>query len=166
MSEISGVLGEVLVVGDVTYRTDGPAVIVQRDDGIIEITQRVHPPTEVIAVDFVSPSTAVERGQEGTARAARRWTPEESARVERAIADVAARTADTFTTADVWAELGEGFPVTKGIAAKMGAAVRAGIIVNTGRTKFHDHPRHAHAHGQRLALWRATATHRSSRSTT
>lgn len=145
----------VIVVNGMTYPTDGPPHVTQHGDGTIEITYRVLPPTEEIVVHFASPSTAVERGEEGTTRAARRWTPEESARVERAIEDVAARTEGTFTTADVWAELGEDFPVTKGIAAKMTAAARAGIIVNTGRTTYNDHPRHDHAHGQRLTLWRA-----------
>jgi hypothetical protein len=143
-----------LVLDGITYRTDGEPELVHHGDGRIEIRQRVHPPTEHVEIHFSSPSTAAERGEEGTARAARRWTPEEAARVERAIEDVARRTEGTFTTADVWAELGEGFPVTKGIASKMTAAARAGIIVNTGKTVFLDHPRHAHAHGQRLALWR------------
>lgn len=100
-------------------------------------------------------TTAAERGLEGTTRAARRWTLAEAAQVDDAIRTVAARGED-FTTADVWAELGAGFPVTKGIAAKMLAAQRAGVIVNTGRVTFNDHPRHDHAHGQRLALWKAT----------
>lgn len=98
-------------------------------------------------------TTAAQRGLEGMSRAAHRWTLAEAAQVDAAIRTVAAR-GEELTTADVWAELGEGFPVTKGIAAKMLAAQRAGVIVNTGRTRFNDHPRHDHAHGQRLALWR------------
>lgn len=133
-------------------------------DGHVRITLDLD--TAAAPITFVSPSTAIERGEEGTARAARRWTPEESARVDEAIRTVArdatnlgGRTANLgvgeFTTAEVWAELGEGFPVTKGIAAKMTAAKRDGVIENTGRTTYNDHPRHDHAHGQRLTVWRA-----------
>lgn len=110
-------------------------------------------------------TTAAQRGEDGSARAAARWTDEEAAQVEAAIRTVAARraldlgsleeVALEFTTADVWRELGPAFPVTKGIAAKMLAAARAGLIVNTGRTTYNDSPDRAHAHGQRLAVWRA-----------
>lgn len=99
-------------------------------------------------------TTPAERGEEGSARAAARWTDEEAAQVDAAIRAVATALLE-FTTADVWAELGPGFPITKGIAAKMLAAARAGLIVNTGRTTYNDSPDRAHAHGQRLAVWRA-----------
>lgn len=148
-------LGPVIVIDGVTYETDGPPTVVHHGDGLVEITQRVHAPVEHITIHFSSPSTAIERGEEGTARAARRWSAEEAAQVERAIEDVARRTGGAdFTTADVWDELGDGFPVTKGIASKMTAAARAGLIVNTGRHTFNDHPHHDHAHGQRLTVWR------------
>lgn len=109
------------------------------------------------------PSTPQERAEEGIARAAARWTDEEVAQVDAAIRTVAARRrhyADEagreFTTAHVWAELGPGFPVTKGIAGRMLAAKGAGLIENTGRTTILDA---AHIdgpnHGQRLTVWRA-----------
>jgi hypothetical protein len=160
-----------IVVDGVTYETDGPPVVAQRGDGPIEVTYRVLPPAEHDPIHFSTPTTAVERGEVGTTLASHRWTREEAARVEEAIRTVAARwkgiyrgvseqrphsePTGCFTTADVWAELGEGFPVTKGIAAKMTAAARAGVIENTGRHAYNDHPDRAHAHGQRLTVWRA-----------
>lgn len=80
-----------------------------------------------------------------------RWTPLESAQVDLAIAEVA-RKGEPFTTDEVWAHLGAAFPVSKGMAARLNAAVRRGIITNTGeirtssRTGDHDH-------GQRLTVW-------------
>lgn len=138
--------------------------LVEVSPGRFQLQCRAAPQPELITIRVGPTSTAIERGEQGTARAARRWTLAEAARVEQAIADVARRTdGDDFTTADVWAELGPDFPITKGIASKMTAAARAGIIRNTGRVTFNDHPRHSHAHGQRLAVWQATDTHRSTR---
>lgn len=122
-------------------------------------------------VPGIEDTTAVERGLDGMTRAAAKWTDEEAAEVDTAIATVAARRKANaigdgtpgshgaalaeFTTADVWQELGPGFPVTKGIASKMLAAARAGLIANTGRHKFNDNPDRNHAHGQRLTVWKA-----------
>lgn len=60
-----------------------------------------------------------------------------------------------LTTADVWAELGPGFPVTKGIAGRMLAAKGAGLITNTGRTIIAPRDATGPNHGQRLTVWRA-----------
>lgn len=89
---------------------------------------------------------------EGIARAAARWTSEELAAVDKAIRDVAAE-GEPFTTDDVWRKLGPGFPVTKGIAGRLLAAVGAGVIVNTGLTDRSTR-QDAHGHGQRLTVWR------------
>lgn len=125
--------------------------------GTVPNGSRIRAWRELAGVPHVEGGTAAERGLEGSSRAARRWTDEESAQVDAAIVAVAAaaRAAGRyFTTADVWVHLGPGFPVTKGIASKMTAAARDGIIANTGRHAFNDDPDRTHAHGQRLALWR------------
>lgn len=111
------------------------------------------------------PATPEDRRDEGIARAAARWTDEEVAAVDTAIATVARRraldlgslkdVAREFTTADVWAELGPGFPVTKGIAGRMLAAKGAGLIANTGRTTIAPADAPGPNHGQRLTVWRA-----------
>lgn len=116
-------------------------------------------------------TTPEQRAEEGIARAAARWTPEEEAAVDAAIATVARRIrlradhtygnprnadeAATLTTADVWAELGADFPVTKGIAGRMTAAKGAGLIANTGRTVIAPRDATGPNHGQRLTVWRA-----------
>lgn len=107
--------------------------------------------------------TPVEARDEGIARAAAKWTDEEAAAVDAAIAAVAGRALDRkrlgedpeLTTADVWAELGAGFPVTKGIAGRMLAAKSAGLIANTGRTTIAPLESTGPNHGQRLTVWRA-----------
>lgn len=109
------------------------------------------------------PATPEDRRDEGIARAAAKWTDEEAAAVDTAIANVAARAWDRdgrdgprdLTTADVWAELGPGFPVTKGIAGRMLAAKAAGLIANTGRTTIAPADATGPNHGQRLTVWRA-----------
>lgn len=111
--------------------------------------------------------TPTERRDDGIARAAAKWTDDEVRRVDKAIADVAAQAAHDartrhvgdglaeFTTADVWAELGDGFPVTKGIAGRMLAAKATGLIANTGRTVIAPKDATGPNHGQRLTVWRA-----------
>lgn len=115
------------------------------------------------------PATPEERRDHGIARAAAKWTADEVAAVDKAIASVAARKAaghpwrdagaevdgDEFTTADVWAELGPGFPVTKGIAGRMAAARSAGVIASTGRTTYPPKDAPGPNNGQRLTVWRA-----------
>lgn len=112
--------------------------------------------------------TPEQRRDDGIARAAAKWTDDETAAVDRAIATVARARLDavgdtdelvadgpTFTTADVWAELGPGFPVTKGIAGRMAAAKSAGLITSTGRTVIAPRDATGPNHGQRLTVWRA-----------
>jgi hypothetical protein len=121
------------------------------------------------------PATPEERRDDGIARAAAKWTDDEVTAVDKAIATVARTAARTaaraaaiprgvihgldasaeFTTADVWAELGPGFPVTKGIAGRMTAAKSAGLIANTGRTIIAPRDATGPNHGQRLTVWRA-----------
>ena len=109
-------------------------------------------------------STPEARRDEGIARAAARWTEEESALVDTAIRQLAERLVvedglgiapREFTTADVWRELDGRVPVTKGIAGRMAAAASAGVIANTGRTVIAPRESTGPNHGQRLTVWRA-----------
>jgi hypothetical protein len=59
-----------------------------------------------------------------------------------------------FTADDIWIRLGDDFPVTKGMAARLIAASRRGLIENTGETRFSTRGG-AHCHNQRLTLWRS-----------
>ena len=82
-----------------------------------------------------------------------KWTPMEQAQVDAAIRRAAA--SKTFITADdVWAQLGEHFTVTKGMAARLIVAARNGIIENTGMTTT-SRRGGRHDHAQRLTLWRS-----------
>lgn len=123
---------------------------------------------ELAGTEYLDGLEPFERGLEGSARAAAKWTDEEVAQVDAAIRTVARRAYTTtdlyrpelgasalFTTADVWAELGEGFPVTKGIAGRMAAAKGAGLIESTGRTTYPPKDAPGPNAGQRLTVWRA-----------
>lgn len=139
---------------------------------------RVRAWRELAGTAYVDNLTPEERRDDGIARAAAKWTDDEVAQVNAAIVAVCLRkreeqratiaktrasgyrvTDDAFpgelTTADVWQELGEGFPVTKGIAGRMASAASAGIIANTGRTIIAPKDATGPNHGQRLTVWRA-----------
>lgn len=93
------------------------------------------------------------RAHAGSALAARRWTPEEVARVDAAIRTAAA-TGREFTADDVW-ELLPGLLVTKGLAGRLMAAANAGLIRNTGKTA-QARRGGEHDHAQRLSVWQGT----------
>ena len=80
-----------------------------------------------------------------------KWTPDQQRAVDAAIA-VVARAKGRFTADDVWAQLGADFPVTKGLAGRLNAAVRRGLIRNTGEVA-HAKRGGAHDHAQRLTVW-------------
>ncbi len=80
-----------------------------------------------------------------------KWTPEQQKQVDAAISRVAHRQ-QYFTADDIWADLGAGFPVTKGLAGRLNAAVRRKLIRNTGQIS-HANRGGAHDHAQRLTVW-------------
>lgn len=83
-----------------------------------------------------------------------RWNEQEQARVDRAIARCAWALPD-FTADDVWAELADAVPVTKGLSARLMVAARRGVIEATGTvrpsTRTTRDPRDA---GRALKVWR------------
>jgi hypothetical protein len=91
------------------------------------------------------------RGMAGSDAAASRWSEEEVAAVDDAIAELAER-GDPFTTDDVWALIPE-VPITKGIAGRLNRARHKGLIVNTGRLAIARRPSKVHNHAQRLSVW-------------
>ena len=82
------------------------------------------------------------------------WSKNQIERVDQAIAHLAF-TVDSFTADDVWTELGPGFPVTKGLAARLVHAQRRGLIASTDRTRKSTRGG-THDHGQRLTVWITT----------
>ena len=97
--------------------------------------------------------TPFERGMEGSARAARRWTEAEMAQVDEAIRKCHYFLPE-FTADDIWFRLPKGFPVTKGLAARLNKAANAGLIEATDRTRKSTRT-DEHGHGQRLTVWRS-----------
>lgn len=139
------------------------------EDGTPAPGNRIRAWRELAGTEYVDGLEPFERGMEGSTRAAAKWTDEEVAKVDEVIKGLAeGRYYPTppdgieFTTADVWAILGEGFPVTKGIAGRMAAAKGAGLIESTGRTTYPPVNAPGPNNGQRLTVWRSTterATH-------
>ena len=94
----------------------------------------------------------IDRGMAGSQQAAdAKWTVSQQAQVDDAIRR-AARTYATFTADQIWRLLPDGFPVTKGLAARLTAAARAGLISNTGQTAIANRGG-SHDHAQRLSVW-------------
>jgi hypothetical protein len=95
--------------------------------------------------------TPFERGMAGSAKAARKWTDDQIAQVDRAIRRVA-YFMPRWTVDDVWQQLPADFPVNKGIGARLNKAARAGMIRATDRTQISKRT-NEHGHGQRLTVW-------------
>lgn len=148
--------------------------------GTVPAGNRIRAWRELAGTTYVDGLEPFERGMAGSDRAAAKWTDDEVAQVDAAIRAVAARKwrqarhrlapshidrlaerhhiSDRlieFTTADVWAELGPGFPITKGIAGCMRRAANDGVIASTGRTTYPEGDRSRVNHNQRLTVWRA-----------
>lgn len=97
--------------------------------------------------------TPFERGMIESAKAARRWTDQQVAEIDSAIAYLA-RTKSEFTADDIWTILPDNFPVTKGLAARLNKASNAGLILATDRTRKSTRT-NQHGHGQRLTVWQS-----------
>jgi hypothetical protein len=109
-------------------------------------------PVVAVSVPARAPAGAYEAGIAASELAARhRWTFLERLQVDGAIRAVAGRLAE-FTADDVWSELGAEFPVTKGLAGRLNAAMRAGLIRASGRVTV-SRRSGDHGHAQRLGVW-------------
>lgn len=98
--------------------------------------------------------TPFDRGMEASERSANaKWTEQQREEVRAAIRAVAAKQL-FFTTDAVWEELGDEFPVTKGIASIMNAIKRENIITATNTTEI-SRRKNAHGHAQRLVVWQS-----------
>lgn len=96
--------------------------------------------------------TPFDRGMEASQNSAEaKWSLIEQNRVDDAIKKVA-KLKGVFTADDVWSYLGTDFKVTKGLAGRLNAAVRRGIILNTGNVA-HAKRGGEHDHAQRLTVW-------------
>jgi hypothetical protein len=135
-------------LADALYHLENPTAIIPAN--------RVRQLRQLAGVRLVEAGTSFERGLEGSARAAAKWTADEVAQVDAAIEAVAdrCRNVRTFTADDVWVELGSGFLVTKGLAGRLIAAANRGVLVNMGRTVLSKREGE-HGHGQRLTVWGA-----------
>ena len=94
----------------------------------------------------------IKRSQDSAAK----WTTEQVRLVDHAII-LTARREEEFTADDVWRNLPAGFPVTKGMAARLMVAARRGLIYSTGRYAKSARGG-SHDHGQRLTIWSRLGT--------
>jgi hypothetical protein len=102
-----------------------------------------HPPAGAYEAGIAASETA----------GAYRWTFLERMQVDAAIEEAASRH-EFLTADDVWVVLGPEFPVTKGLAGRLNAAMHRGVIEATGRVVFSQRTGE-HGHGQRLGVWRS-----------
>jgi hypothetical protein len=97
--------------------------------------------------------TPFEKGMAASAKAAAKWTPDQVRQVDDAIA-ACRKFQPEFSADDIWSRLPKGFPVTKGLAARLNAAANRGLIMATDRTRKSART-DDHGHGQRLTIWRS-----------
>lgn len=81
-----------------------------------------------------------------------KWSPLQQAAVDAAIERVAKNHAE-FTADHIWHELGETFPRSKGMAARLTSAANRHVIEQTGALAHSTRPGN---HNQRLSIWRST----------
>lgn len=97
---------------------------------------------------------AFERGMEGSQQSAlAKWSDDEVVKVRNAIRAVAGRH-HRFTTDEIWKELGDGFPFSKGIGVQMLVVSREGVLKSTGETVI-SRRGGDHGHAQRLTVWKS-----------
>ncbi len=118
---------------------------------------RVRQLRQLAGVALAEGGTGFDRGMEGSARAAAKWTDDEVKAVDDAILAVARRKDEAkgwgdFTADDIWTELGDGFLVTKGLSGRLVAAANRGVIYNTDRTVLSTREGE-HGHSQKLTVW-------------
>lgn len=109
--------------------------------------------TAAAAPSLFAEPTPLERAERGSAESAGRWTDSERGAVRDAIRRLA-ESRPQFTSDDVWRELGDHFPVTKGLASMFNAAARHGWIEATSSTVV-TRRGGDHDHAQRLVVWRS-----------
>jgi hypothetical protein len=90
---------------------------------------------------------------EGSAKAAKKWSPEQVEAVDNAILGCI-RMLSEFTADDVWSRLPAGFLVTKGLGSRLNSFSKRGMILATDRTRKSVRT-DEHGHGQRLTIWRS-----------
>jgi hypothetical protein len=103
--------------------------------------------------DAPQPVSGYRKGMQESAKAAGKWTADEVAQVDRAI-ELCAKFCPEFTSDQIWGRLPSDFPVTKGLASRLNAAARRGLIEATDRTRKASRGGD-HDHGQRLTIWRS-----------
>lgn len=100
---------------------------------------------------YVRPDPFARAMNESQRSADARWSDAQQAQVDAAI-HKAASSRELFTADQVWALLPADFPVTKGLAARLTAAARRGLIRNSGQTATANRGGR-HDHAQRLTVW-------------
>jgi hypothetical protein len=110
--------------------------------------------TRVAPVSRVADTEGFPAAEEGSERAADRWTDAQKELVDAAIRAVAKahHGGGEFNSDDIWDELAGAVPVTKGLTSRLLMAQRRGLIGNTGKTEISQRGGH-HDHGQRLTVW-------------
>lgn len=100
---------------------------------------------------YVRPDPYARAIAESQRSADARWTPAQQVQVDAAIRTAATRF-ELFTADQVWQLLPADFPITKGLAARLNCAARAGVIRNSGQTAIANRGG-KHDHAQRLTVW-------------
>lgn len=99
---------------------------------------------------FDSRPTPMQKGMNGSARAAGKWTDAEIAALDAAIRGLAASGRE-FTTDDVWAAAPT-VPITKGVASRLRSMQSRGVIRSTEKRRV-SRRGGDHDHAQTLTVW-------------
>jgi hypothetical protein len=90
---------------------------------------------------------------ESQASANAKWTPQQQLQVDQAIRKMA-RMMPRFTADQVWYELHDALPISKGMTARLMVAERRGVIKNSGEITWAERGG-KHDHAQRLTIWQS-----------